>query len=225
MPAYKVVALIPAYNEEESIAATVAALAALPGVAEIVVVDDASTDATAQKAATCGARVFTLPYNQGKGAALNYGSQYLQADIIMLLDGDLGASASEASLLLAPILAQEADMTIARFPAPVKKGGFGLAKGLASRGIRFYTGLNMHSPLSGQRVVTRQVLDKLLPFASGYGVEVALTIKAARAGYRVMEVPVQMTHAETGRDIKGFRHRGKQFIHIAKVLIKAGFRV
>lgn len=221
MSAKRVVALIPAYNEAKYITATVAALAALSEVSEIVVVDDASSDSTAALAAAAGARVISLPCNSGKGAALNRGSEQIKADIVMLLDGDLGDSAGNAKLLLEPVLAGRADMTVAHFPPPRLKGGFGLVKGLARKGIKFYTGLEMQSPLSGQRVMTRPVMDKLLPFASGYGVEVGLTIKAARAGFKVLEVPVPMTHAETGRDLKGFWHRGRQFCHIARVLAKA----
>ena len=219
--AKRVVALIPAYNEAKTISATVAALAALSEVNEIVVVNDASTDHTADLAAAAGARVISLPGNQGKGAALNEGSRQIKADIVLLLDGDLGESATEARLLLAPVLEGRADMTVAQFPPPRQKGGFGLVKGLAGKGIKFYTGLEMKSPLSGQRVMTRPVMEKLLPFASGYGVEVGLTIKAARAGFKVLEVPVQMTHAETGRDLIGFCHRGRQFLHVARVLVKA----
>ncbi|TYO95608.1 glycosyltransferase family 2 protein [Desulfallas thermosapovorans] len=220
----RVVALIPAFNEEKYIGATVASLAALPEVNEIVVVDDASTDRTAQLAAAAGARVISMPRNSGKGAALNRGSADINAGVIMLLDGDLGETAREARWLLEPVLAGQADMTVARFPPPRRKGGFGLVKGLARKGIKFYTGLEMQSPLSGQRVMTRQVMEKLLPFASGYGVEVGLTIKAVRAGFKVLEVPVQMTHAETGRDLKGFWHRGRQFCHVALVLARAAVK-
>ncbi|MBF7082075.1 glycosyltransferase family 2 protein [Desulfallas sp. Bu1-1] len=218
MRARTVAAIIPAFNEQEYIGDTVAALAGIPEITEIVVVDDASTDRTAALAAGAGARVITLPGNMGKGAALNKGVTAVTADVYLLLDGDLGASAADARLLLAPVMAGEADMTVAQFPPPRRKGGFGLVKGLARFGIKLYTGLEMKSPLSGQRAMTRQVLDSVFPFASGYGVEVGLTIRAARAGFRVMEVPVQMTHAETGRDLKGFMHRGRQFWHIALVL-------
>ncbi len=221
MSSKRVVALIPAYNEAKSITATVAAIGELPEVDEIVVVNDASTDQTADLAAAAGARVISMPGNKGKGAALNEGSKQVDADVVMLLDGDLGDSARDARLLLAPVLDGIADMTVAHFPPPRLKGGFGLVKSLARRGIKFYTGMEMQSPLSGQRVMTRLVMDRLMPFASGYGVEVGLTIKAVRAGFKVLEVPVQMTHAETGRDLKGFWHRGRQFYHIARVLARA----
>ncbi len=214
----KVSVVIPAHNEATRITDTVKGVLDIAEVSEVIVVDDASTDETAKLATLAGATVMVLPRNMGKGGALNVGVAKATGDVIALLDGDLGASAREARLLVLPILEDQADMTIARFPQAKKKGGFGLVKNLARKGIRYYTGLEANAPLSGQRVMTRSVLEKVIPFASGYGVEVALTIKVARAGFRVTEIATQMSHAETGRDLRGFMHRGKQFVHVARVL-------
>jgi len=210
--------LIPAFNEAGTIGETVRAALAVPEIMEVVVVDDASTDLTPRIARKAGARVLTLQQNAGKGNALNKGAALIRGDIVVLLDGALGDTAAEARKLVLPVLKNQADMTIARFPPPRRKGGLGIVKGLARRGIKIFTGLDVSSPLSGQRAMTRKVMNALMPFASGYGVEVGLTIKAARMGFRVQEVPVTMSHNETGRDIKGFLHRGRQFIHVAKVL-------
>jgi len=216
----RVAAIVPAHNEAEFIHQTITALAGIPAITEVLVVDDASTDNTAALAARAGARVITLEKNMGKGEAVNTGVQSASADVYLFLDGDLGASASDAVHLLMPVLTGQADMTVAQFPPPRRKGGFGLVKGLARWGILAFTGQVMKSPLSGQRAMTRAVLESVYPFASGYGVEVGMTIKAARLGYRVLEVPVQMTHDETGRDLKGFRHRGRQFWHITRTLLR-----
>lgn len=220
MAGKKVAAIVPAHNEAEYIYDTVVALKKIPAISEVLVVNDASSDETADLAARAGARVISLERNAGKGEALNTGVRETPADIYLLLDGDLGSSAAEGSLLLEPVLAGRADMTVAQFPPPRRKGGFGMVKGLARWGIKLYTGQVMKSPLSGQRAMTRQVLETVFPFASGYGVEVGMTIRAARAGFRVLEIPVQMTHAETGRDLKGFRHRGRQFWHITRTLLR-----
>lgn len=223
----KVSVVIPAHNEAARIIDTVKGVLAIPEVSEIIVVDDASSDETAELARQAGATVISLPNNMGKGGALNTGVAKATGDIVALLDGDLGSSSLEARALILPVLHNTADMTIAQFPRAKKKGGFGLVKNLAQAGIRRFAGLESNAPLSGQRVMTRRVLEKVVPFASGYGVEVALTIKVARAGFRVLEVPTQMSHAETGRDLKGFLHRGKQFVHVARVLagcfMKYGF--
>ncbi|MEG6616306.1 glycosyltransferase family 2 protein [Peptococcaceae bacterium 1198_IL3148] len=210
--------IIPAYNESEHIYQTVQATMAISQVTEVLVIDDASVDDTAILAEKAGAKVIKLEKNSGKGGALNRGVKEATGDILLLLDGDLGSTASYGGALLSPLLQDEADMTIAKFPKAQKKGGFGLVKGLAKAGIKYFTGLEVEAPLSGQRAMTKAVVKDILPFASGYGVEVSLTIKVARLGYRIKEVPVQMTHAETGRDIAGFKHRGKQFVHVAKEL-------
>lgn len=214
----RVSVVIPAHNEAARIADTVKGVLAIPEVSEIIVVDDASSDETAALARQAGATVVSLPNNMGKGGALNTGVARATGDIVALLDGDLGSSSKEARALILPVLQNTADMTIAQFPRAKKKGGFGLVKNLARAGIRRFAGLESSAPLSGQRVMTRQVLEQVVPFASGYGVEVALTIKVARSGFRVLEVPTQMSHAETGRDLRGFMHRGKQFVHVARVL-------
>ncbi|GAB6182135.1 glycosyltransferase family 2 protein [Desulfotomaculum defluvii] len=223
----KVSVVIPAHNEKDKISDTVKGIRKIPEVSEIIVIDDASTDETSKLAVQAGATVIRLMQNMGKGGALNQGVAKATGDIVALLDGDLGKSSSEARALILPILNNVADMTIAQFPRAQRKGGFGLVKNLAQSGIRYFTGLESSAPLSGQRVMTRRVLETVIPFASGYGVEVALTIKVARAGFRVLEVPTQMSHSETGRDLKGFMHRGKQFVHVARVLtgclLKYGF--
>lgn len=211
--------IVPAHNEAEYIFQAVTALKSLKEVSQVLVVDDASTDNTSELARNAGAEVLTLRENHGKGGALNRGMCMIKGDIIVLIDGDVGETASEAKKLILPVLQGEADMTIAKFPKARKKGGFGLVKGLANKGIRFFTGLNMEAPLSGQRAMTREVVQAIGEFSSGYGVEVGLTIDIARKGFRIKEVEVQMSHNETGRDLKGFQHRGKQFLHVSKVLI------
>jgi len=216
----KVSVLIPAHNEEKYIFETVDAVSKITEISEIVVIDDASVDNTAQLAVDAGALVVSLPRNLGKGGALNKGLEHVSGEIIALIDGDLGPTAIELKKLLAPVLADRADMTVAKFPKARKKGGFGLVKGLARKGIKLFTGLEVAAPLSGQRVMKRQVIDALGGFESGYGVEVGMTIDVARMGFRIQEVEVNMSHAETGRDLRGFLHRGKQFIHVARVLAR-----
>lgn len=218
----RVVALVPAYNEAAHIAATIEAIRDTRAIDEVIVVDDGSADETAHIARAAGATVVVLPENRGKGEALEAGmSAAGGAEVVALLDADLGPSAHEVIALLKPVLSGEADMTIAAFPQPAQKAGFGLVKGLARWGIvRFGGSFDARSPLSGQRVLNRAALVACRPFESGYGVEVALTIRALRAGLRVVEVPTTMTHAATGRDVAGFVHRGTQFVHVAAALFR-----
>lgn len=218
--------LIPAHNEGALIADTVAAARSIDGVTQVIVVDDASEDDTAARAEAAGAKVIRLVFNVGKGAALEAGaSRVASADHVLLLDGDLGTTAAQASALLRPLLDGRADMAIARFPKPAGKAGFGLVLRLARWGIRHLggPGFDPQAPLSGQRALTARCLEATRPFASGYGVEVALTVRALRNGMRVTEVETTMSHAATGRDLAGFIHRGRQFVHVAIALIRLAF--
>ena len=223
--ARSVLALIPAFNEQDTIRQTVQGVISLPLVDRVLVIDDGSTDETVNRARQAGAEVVVQPVNLGKGAALNRGLKEFREDILLLLDGDLGESAGEAVKLVEPLMAGQADMTIARFPKLHTKGGFGLVKGLASIGIRSLTGIRAEAPLSGQRALSREVVKSVGSFAAGYGVEVGLTIDIARQGFRILEVDTAMYHhGQTGRDLGGFWHRGKQFIHVVRVLMGRAVR-
>ena len=222
-----VTVLIPAHDEALRIGATVRAALGIAGVTRVLVVDDASSDATPDLAAAAGAEVLRLPRNIGKGAALDAGRARVRAsaDVLLLLDGDLGESASQGALLLEPVLSGDAAMSVAAFPRPEGKAGFGLVKGLARAGIRALGGpaardFEAAAPLSGQRAMTRACWERITPFAFGYGVEVALTVRALRRGFTVVEVPTSMTHDATGRDAAGFAHRGRQFAHVAFALTR-----
>ncbi len=213
--------LIPAFNEEDIIAETVKAALDIPGVSRVVVIDDGSTDKTAEIAEDAGALVIEATTNLGKGGALNLGLSMIVGNYLLLLDADLGRTASEGKKLLDTIIRGQADMAIAQFPDKKRKSGFGLALGLAKKAIRQYTGLNLSSPLSGQRALNLRALEALgCKFAEGFGMEVAMTIDVAKQGLIIREVPVEMEHRETGRDIAGFIHRGRQFMDILSVLFK-----
>ncbi|MHB1419096.1 MAG: glycosyltransferase family 2 protein [Bacillota bacterium] len=217
--------LIPAYNEEENISATLKALSSLDGLSQVVVVDDASTDRTSELAQKAGAETIRLEKRSGKGGALNSGIPHLRGQVVALLDADLGTTAADVTSILGPVLSGEADMTIARFPAPSKKGGFGLTQGFARAGVNLLTGKYITACLSGQRAMTSEMLHALAPLAPGFSVEVAMTVQALRMGYRVKEVEVAMRHRETGRNWRGFVHRGKQFYAVGMALFHGSQKV
>ena len=214
-------AVIPAFNEHERIADTVIALRSISGIDEIIVVDDGSSDDTAARADNAGADTVLRQRNAGKGAALTAGAAIAAGDILLLIDADLGSSAAEALKLLNPVRAGTADMTIATFPIiPGKGGGVGLVVRLARWGIRRLTGRIVSAPLSGQRAVTRKLLNEVGGFAGGWGVEVALTVTALWREFTVMEVPTTMTHRVTGRTTGEMLHRAAQLIAAGRVLLK-----
>lgn len=227
-----VTAIIPAHNESDLIGLTVKAAKQIPHVSQVIVVDDASTDGTAEVAEQAGAdSVIVLNENKGKGGALNAAWPYAEGSILLLLDGDLGASAAQGEEILHPVFDGDADMTIAIFcnasdepetgtPAQAaRSGGFGTVVRVARAGIRAMTGTKIMAPLSGQRAIRRDVVEKIGGFAPKFGVEVALTIDVLRMGGKVVEVPVSMVHRPSGRDLRGFIHRGKQFVDVLRALL------
>jgi glycosyltransferase involved in cell wall biosynthesis len=218
--------LIAAYNEEDRIKDTVVAAALVPGVQGVIVADDGSKDNTGAVAMSSGALVVSNKINLGKGAAMELAADSLEKlqpfgalDGVLLLDGDLGKSASAAADLLQPLESNSADLVIGILPSPPGKAGFGLARSLARDGIaEFGGGFVSQAPLSGQRALTLNCLSRVRPFANDYRMEVAMTISALQQKLRVLEVPVDMSHRHTGRNLKGFIHRGRQFYQIYQLL-------
>jgi hypothetical protein len=210
-------ALVAARDEAARIGPCVAALRDL--VTQVVVVDDASTDGTPAEATEAGATVLRVERRLGKGAALEGALRRVgPAELWLLADGDLGETAKGLSALVDLVVAGDADMAIAAFPPP-RAGGFGLVKRAAAHAIRVQAGFEATEPLSGQRALTAEAMDRVRPLADGFGVETAMTIDAVRAGLRVIEVPIDgLDHRPTFRDPAGFLHRARQGWDIARAV-------
>ena len=205
-----VLALVPAHGEEDTIARTVKSLASVEAVDRIVVVADGCHDGTVHEALGAGATVLTTRRRIGKGGAVEQVLDRLPpAEIYALVDGDVGDTAVEVGKLIREVAAGRLDVAIGRLP-PLSGGGFGLIKSMAAWLIRRGGGFQAEAPLSGQRALTRKALEASRPLASGFGLETAMTIDLVRLGFRVGEVPVEMSHRPTGRGLDGFLHRGRQ---------------
>jgi glycosyltransferase involved in cell wall biosynthesis len=210
--------IVAARNEEERLGDTLAALRRTFPEASISVADDASTDRTREIAETNGTDLVRTERRLGKGGANTLAAQHVlrtsEPDIVLLCDGDLGASAAE----LAKLISGEADVVVATFSRRVG-GGFGLALGFARRAVKRHTGRRLDAPLSGQRALTREALQAVLPFAKGFGMETAMDIDALRAGFTLVEVELDLEHRATGKSVAGFAHRGRQLVDIARVYL------
>jgi hypothetical protein len=198
--------LVAARDEEERIAATVEALRGQFPEAEVIVADDGSRDATAARAEEAGATVLRLP-RRGKGQALSAAERAAPPGSLLLLDADVRGD----------VRALRADsaqgLRVARF-ARQEGGGFGLAKRIARELIRLRAGVETTEPLSGQRALDARARAAVFPLAPGFGAETRMTIDAARAGLPVEEVELDLEHRATGRDLRGFAHRGRQLVDL-----------
>ena len=211
-----VVAIVPAKNRVDSIAATVTALSQIPDVVEVLVVDDGSIDGTGEIAEKAGARIVSLNSNVGKGDAVLAGVAASGApQSYLLVDADLGDSAVHAAELLRPLSDNAAEMVIGVFPKAGRSKGFGLLKRAATQILFDATGRKFAEPLSGQRAVDGSLM-RSLNLAPRFGLEIGLTIDVDKAGGRIEEIAGDFSHLPTGRGPKGILHRAKQFRDVAQ---------
>jgi glycosyltransferase involved in cell wall biosynthesis len=235
-PSVGVAAVVPAKDEAARVAATVRAVHAIPGVDLVVVVDDGSTDDTAERAREAGAEVVRHARNRGKAAAMATGAAHVArreavedaarpARPLLFVDADLEESAGNVGVLVPRVTSGRADMTIATLPRQkTAGGGRGFVVRLARRGIHDLTGFTPVQPLSGMRCLTRDAFDAATPLARGWGVEVGLTVDVLLAGLRVEEVPCELHHRVTGSDWRGQLHRARQYRDVALALARRRLR-
>lgn len=213
-------AIIPAYNEYDRILQTLDALRGIESIKEVIVVDDGSTDGTYQLLKPLD-NITLLHYrhNRGKGYAVKHALGHITCPFVALLDADLCESASEVQKLIECISFDQKAIIIGKLSPPSKKGGFGIVKGISGSGFQALTSRKVESLLSGQRVLPLEFL-KSVDIPMGFGLEFKITLEGVRKGYELIEVPVNMHHRETGRDVKGFLHRGKQCFDILGLIGK-----
>ena len=186
--------LIPALDEEQAIAQVLAAIP--PGLAqEVVVVDNGSTDRTAEVARSWGARVVSEP-RRGYGQACLSGLAALgRVDIVVFLDGDYSDYPEDMPHLLEPILRGEADLVIGSRVLGERQPGAllpqqRLGNALATWMIRLLFGVR-YTDLGPFRAIRSEALERLQMQDRNYGWTVEMQVKAARAGLRLAEAPVR----------------------------------
>ena len=214
--------IVAARNEEERIGATLEALAGAFPDAPLWVADDASSDGTTDVALRGGARVVSRGRPHGKGANVTAAAEAMLSEggsegrLVLLCDADLGAFASRLGPLIDAVARDECDLAIAAFARRIG-GGFGLTLRLSRWAVERRCGLRLVAPLSGQRAMRAETLRELLPLADGFGLETGMDVDAARGGYRVREVELDLEHRATGPTPGGFLHRGRQLLDILRV--------
>ncbi|MFQ5578811.1 MAG: glycosyltransferase family 2 protein [Anaerolineae bacterium] len=197
-----VAAIIPALNEAATIGALVAETLAQP-VSEVIVVDNASTDATAREARRAGARVVCQP-KRGYGFACAAGAAAApNAGALVFLDGDFSCLPAEIPALLAPLLADRADLVIgSRERGGIAPGAMPFhqkfGNRLMARLLNGLYGLTV-TDLGPYRAIRKPLLDSLDMREMTFGWPTEMTVKAARRGARIVEVPVSWHPRRAGR--------------------------
>ena len=189
----RVAALIPAFNEVAAIGSVVEGLRG--SLARVIVVDDGSTDGTAERAREAGAQVVVHERNLGKGHAVRTGlAQVFAGDFthVLLLDGDMQHLPQEASRLTAAAESSGADVVIGervfnRSEMPASRYH---ANRIGSRALSWFVGAPIHDTQCGFRVFRVDALRPLRLRATGYEIETEMLVKVRRRGGRVAAVPI-----------------------------------
>lgn len=209
----EVLVFVPAWNEAETVAAVIRELKAELPEADVLVIDDGSTDQTARVSREAGAIVASLPANQGLGAALQTGYRWAARHdytVIAHCDSDGQHPAREVRRLVEAVQSGECDLALGSrfldppadaesnpaiyFPSPMRRIGIGLFARLLSGA----TGQHFSDATSGLRAANRRVIAL---FAEQYGAdypELESLTRAVRAGLRVVEYSVVMEPRKAG---------------------------
>ena len=183
----KVSVIIPAYNEEDTVAKVVEVVKKVSFVDEIIVVNDGSSDRTAEEAEKAGAIVITHETNKGKGEALNTGFKEAECDIIAFIDADIyNLTSKKVEAMIKPILDGKAEITKTKFARESGRVTELTAKPLLNF---FFPEISFEQPLSGQFAARKEILKKI-NFEVDYGVDVGIVIDADVLGITIMEVDI-----------------------------------
>jgi glycosyltransferase involved in cell wall biosynthesis len=190
--------VVPCYNEERTVLALLARVVASPWVADVIVVDDGSTDDTRSQLATVNdprVRVLLQPENRGKGAALRTGFAAATADYVIVQDADLEYDPDDYPLMLEPLLAGKADVVYgSRFvsarPHRVLLFWHSVGNRLLTLVSNMFTDLNLTDMETCYKAFRREVIQGIAIEEDRFGFEPEITAKVARGGWRIYEVGI-----------------------------------
>ena len=205
--------VVPAYNEAEAIAVLVGSLRAASTWHEIIVIDDGSKDATAERAAAAGATVVSHPYNKGNGAAVKTGIRTATGEYVLIVDGDGQHSPEDAQRLVSRL--GEYDLVIgARSMGTQATYARRFGNSLLNRLASYMTDREIPDLTSGFRAARREHLREFLHLLpNGFSTPTTTTLAFIKAGYNVSFEPVE-ARARVGRSKIRLARDGTKFLMI-----------
>lgn len=204
-PDKRVAVLIPCLNEELTIGKVIDDFRRVLPQATIHVIDNDSSDRTAEIALEHGARLL-VEARRGKGFAVRAGFRSIEADAYVLVDGDDTYPAEAVPALLEPVLAGRVSMAVGSRTmrgststfAPLNRFGNWIFPSL----LRFLLRVRLTDILSGLRVMSREFVRGVPITGSGFEIEAELTVKAVERGYRLVELPIDLRARPAGSESK-----------------------
>jgi polyisoprenyl-phosphate glycosyltransferase len=198
----KVAAIVPAYNEAETIQEVLQVLAATPLISEVLVISDGSTDQTVEIARAMGMRTIHLRQNLGKGLAMAVGVAHTDVEILTFVDGDiLNLTAEQLTELIEPVLDGRSDMNV----------------GVRNRGPALNDWQRRHGPLlSGIRCLRREIFEAVPEsHLEGFAIETGLNWACEELGMRITTTLLHnLKHLVKEKKrglVRGFRARMRMF--------------
>jgi glycosyltransferase involved in cell wall biosynthesis len=218
MEAFSVSIVIPAYNEAQNIGEVVSRVCSQYPTYEVIVVDDGSSDKTAEKARMAGAKVYQHPYNIGNGAAVKTGIRRAQGDILVFMDADGQHDVKDIGKLLAYV--SEYDMVVGARSMEQQASLFrGVGNYLCNVAASYVAKFKVKDLTSGFRVVKSSVAKRflyLLP--NGYSYPTTSTLYILRTGRSLKYIDINVSARRSGKSsIKFFRDGVRFFLIITKI--------
>ena len=210
--------VIPAFNEAQAIGPLVAALRAAASWHQIIVVDDGSGDATAERAREAGATVVQHPYNKGNGAAVKTGIRTATGDYVLIIDGDGQHRAADATRIVSKLGVY--DLVIGARSMGTQANHARLLGNSALNWLASYlTGRTVPDLTSGFRAARRTHLREFLHLLpNGFSTPTTTTLAFIKAGYNVWFEPVE-AEVRVGRSNIKFARDGVKFLMIVLKIV------